>query len=256
MKKIENNIALGLSPGNSILLGVNIDHIATLRNARGENDPSLLEAVFAVQMAGANSITVHLREDRRHIVDSDLPEIKKHAKIPLNFEMSLSQEILGIALNIKPRSVCLVPERRQEITTEGGLDIKSHLSRIKQITASLNQEGIETFLFLEPDISAIQMAAECGVTGIEFHTGAYARSYLNAFTREKELERLHSSAGIAFQSGLRIHAGHGLNYHNIHPVKNMPHLREVNIGHAIISRSIITGLQIAIEDMRNILDYP
>ncbi|MFZ5627677.1 MAG: pyridoxine 5'-phosphate synthase [Spirochaetota bacterium] len=237
-----------------ISLGINIDHVATLRNARGENDPALIELALVAQNAGADLITVHLREDRRHIRDADIFDLIKNLKIPLNFEMALSDEILKIALEAKPTTACIVPERREEITTEGGLDVVKHLTRVTQFVKQLHLAGTETFLFIEPDEAALDAAKESGAQGIEFHTGAYARSFTNAPRRRHELERLKRAAKHAARLGLEVHAGHGLNYHNVEFVCAIEEITELNIGHAVIARSLRTGLATAIHDMRAAMD--
>lgn len=242
------------STDRKISLGINIDHVATLRNARGENDPALIEMALLAQNAGADLITVHLREDRRHIRDADIFDLVKHLKIPLNFEMALSEEILRIALEARPTTACIVPERREEITTEGGLDVAKHLAKTKDFVRQLQLAGTETFLFIEPDASAIEAAKESGARGIEFHTGAYARSFVNAPRRRHELERLSRAAEQAAHLGLEVHAGHGLNYHNVGFVAAIREITELNIGHAVIARSLRTGLAAAVQDMRAAID--
>ncbi len=231
-------------------LGINIDHVATLRNARGENDPALIELALTAQNAGANLITVHLREDRRHIRDADVFDLKKNLKIPLNFEMALSEEILDIALKLKPSTACIVPERREEITTEGGLNVVQNSGVVKSFTERLQANGIEVFLFIEPDSTSVKAAAESGARGIEFHTGAYARAFTNLPQRKLQLKRLEDAVAAAVEFGLEVHAGHGLNYFNVAAVAAMEHITELNIGHAIIARSLAVGLPEAIYEMR------
>lgn len=242
------------STRKKINLGINIDHVATLRNARGENDPALIELALVAQNAGADLITVHLREDRRHIRDADIFDLIKNLKIPVNFEMALSEEILKIALEAKPTTACIVPERREEVTTEGGLDVVKHLGRITQFVQQLHLVGTETFLFIEPDEAAVDAAKRSGAQGIEFHTGAYARSFTNAPRRRHELTRLARAAEHAARLGLEVHAGHGLNYHNVEFVCGIEEITELNIGHAVIARSLRTGLTAAIVDMRAAMD--
>lgn len=232
-----------------INLGINIDHVATLRNARGENDPSLIELAIIAQNAGADLITVHLREDRRHIRDADVFELKRNLKIPLNFEMALADEILGIALELKPATACIVPERREEITTEGGLDVARAEKRVGDFVEKLQAHGIDVYLFVEPDEAAVKLAAKSGARGIEIHTGAYARAFTHMRHRADELKRIAHAARLAHEMRLEVHAGHGLNYHNVGPVCAIDHLTEFNIGHAIIARSLATGLSDAIQDM-------
>lgn len=233
-----------------IKLGVNIDHIATLRNARGENDPALIELALVAQNAGADLITVHLREDRRHIRDADVFDLKKHLKIPLNFEMALSEEILSIALKLQPSTACIVPERREEITTEGGLNVGQFADTVKSFTERLQANGIEVFLFIEPDLFSVKAAAATGARGIEFHTGAYARSFTHLPQRKVELKRLETATASALDFGLEVHAGHGLNYFNVTEVAQIQGITELNIGHAIIARSLAVGLDEAIFEMR------
>lgn len=232
-----------------INLGVNIDHVATLRNARGENDPSLVEMALVAQNAGADLITIHLREDRRHIRDADVFELKKNLKIPINFEMALSEEILKIALEAKPATACIVPERREEITTEGGLDVAHKRREIAAFTEKLHAAGTEVYLFIEPDTAMVKLAAEVKARGIEFHTGAYARSFTNLIERRAQLARVETAATLAASLGLEVHAGHGLNYFNTTAICAIDHITELNIGHAIIARSLSTGLAAAIRDM-------
>lgn len=235
---------------SNIRLGVNIDHVATLRNARGENDPALIEMAMIVQNAGADLITVHLREDRRHIRDADVFDLKKNLKIPINFEMALSEEILKIALKLRPATACIVPERREEVTTEGGLDVVRHKDKIAEFTKLLHDAGIDVYLFIEPDEAAVKASAEVYAKGVEFHTGAYARAFVTPALRDKELKRIAAAASQAQELGLHTHAGHGLNRHNVGPVAAIPGITELNIGHAIISRSLAIGLARSIHEMK------
>jgi len=237
-----------------IKLGVNIDHVATLRNARGENDPSLVQLALIAESAGADLITIHLREDRRHIRDADVFELKEALKVPINFEMSLSDEILDIALRLKPETICLVPERREEVTTEGGLDVLSHIERVKIFTRKLKNAGCKVFPFIEPDLTAVAALKESGVDGIEFHTGSYARKYSDLNNRKLELNRLVAAAEAAHIQNLEVHAGHGLNLQNVKAVCDVPHVVELNIGHAIIARALTVGLATAIGEMRSMMD--
>ncbi len=230
-------------------LGVNIDHVATLRNARGENDPAPLELALVAQNAGADLITVHLREDRRHIRDADVFDLKKHLKVPLNFEMALSEEILAIALKLQPSTACIVPERREEITTEGGLNVAQYSATVADFSERLQAQGIEVFLFIEPDPFAVKAAAATGARGIEFHTGAYARAFTHLPQRKTEIKRLQAATAAALDFGLEVHAGHGLNYFNVGEVAEIDGITELNIGHAIIARSLAVGLDEAIFEM-------
>ena len=237
-----------------IRLGINIDHAATLRNARSENDPVLTEVAIEAQYGGADLITMHLREDRRHIVDDDLIEIKKNIKIPINLEMALTDEMIDIALNFSPNSVCLVPEKREEITTEGGLDLDKHFKKLESTVPLFKEKGIEFFLFVEPSEQAIEVANTLKVTGVEVHTGTYARSFFNTHSKEIELQKIKQCANLCKKHGLEFHAGHGLNYNNIFNLLDIPNITEVNIGHSILARSVITGIRSAVSDMKKILE--
>lgn len=236
-----------------IFLGVNIDHIATLRNARGENDPSLIEMVHEVIEGGADSLTMHLREDRRHIQDADIFEIKKHSKVPINFEMAVTNEMIDIALELKPASVCLVPEKREEQTTEGGLDISVHFESLQTVVSQLQKEEIEVYLFVEPNQADIEKSAKLHVKGVELHTGKFARSFINRYQRQQQLDAIKQAAKSCQEFSLECHAGHGLNYHNISSLLFLKNLTEVNIGHAIIARSLKVGLRMAVEEMKFLL---
>ena len=237
-------------------LGVNIDHVATLRQARGGGEPDVLQAALAVQKAGADGITVHLREDRRHIQDSDVLAIKKKMKIPLNLEMSLASEIVDFALKVQPGKICLVPERREEKTTEGGLHVILEKARVQQTIRPFKEKGIIVSLFIEPEIKAIEAAALVGADFIELHTGAYANAFLGDSDAlwKKELIRLHNAAQEAHQRNLGVNAGHGLNYENVEHVVKIPHIQELNIGHSIISRAIFVGLGKAVKEMKKAIE--
>lgn len=234
-----------------IKLGVNIDHVATLRQARGGAVPNPTEAALEAVKGGADSITVHLREDRRHIQDSDLWKLKRILRKPLNLEMALHPEIVNLALQLQPEKVCFVPERRRELTTEGGLDAWEKRNRLKRIVPRMAKKGIEVSLFIDPEIKQTRAAKEVGAGAVEFHTGPYA----NAEKKEKrrELKRLRLAALEAHRLGLKVHAGHGLDYENIGPIKQLPHLEEVNIGHSIVSRAVFIGMRKAVREMRVIL---
>lgn len=241
-----------------ILLGVNIDHVATLRQARyraepnGPNaEPSPVEAVRAAERAGADGITAHLRMDRRHIQDADIYSIRDVVTTKLNLEMGNTPEILEIALRVNPADVCLVPESREEVTTEGGLDCVAGFDALRETVARLNQAGIRVSLFIDPDIPQVEAAAALGAGFVELHTGAYA----NAGDRAaEELDRLHRAAEAAIAAGLTVNAGHGLNYTNVGAVAAIPGLHELNIGHSIISRSIFVGIENAVREMRDAID--
>ena len=228
-------------------LGVNIDHIATLRNARGGLEPSLVEAAKIILKEDVHALTMHLREDRRHIKDNDLIEIKKlGAKI--NLEMAATAEIQQIALELLPYSVCLVPEKRQEITTEGGLDVKGQEEYLKDFIKPLKEKGILVSLFIDPDIEQIEAAKYVEADYIELHTGSFANAYIKG-DWEEEFEKLKHAAIYAQKLGLNVNAGHGLNYENVYLMRQIQGLKELNIGHSIISRAIFVGIKDAVLDM-------
>lgn len=233
-------------------LGVNIDHIATLRNARGGVEPNVLEAGIISQNMGATAITVHLREDRRHIVDDDVIELKKVLKANINLEMAAVCEMRDFALKVKPYSCCLVPERRQELTTEGGLDVVGGKENIKNIVADLKKAGIVVSLFIDPDLEQVKMAKEVGADYIELHTGCFSNAK-NDKDEDFELERLKSAAKLGQEIGLKVNAGHGLNYKNVVRMKEIEGLSELNIGHSIISRAIFVGLEKAVSEMLSLI---
>ena len=242
-------------------LGVNIDHVATLREARyrgqerGEPDP--IEAALICEAAGAHGITAHLREDRRHIQDRDVFKLREVIKTRLNFEMANAPEIVEIALKLKPDIVCIVPEKRQEVTTEGGLDARGHVESLKESTARLKDAGIEVSLFIGPDLAQVEAAAKIGAQFIELHTGEFAEHFHRKKERADEIERLIRAAETANQLGLRVNAGHGLNYQNVAALFHVPHLVELNIGHSIVSRSITVGLATAVKEMLHAMQgYP
>ncbi|MDH5717790.1 MAG: pyridoxine 5'-phosphate synthase [Spirochaetia bacterium] len=235
-------------------LGINIDHIATLRNARAEKDPSLLEMAFCVQDGGADTITMHLREDRRHIKDDDIFSIKEHCKLPINLEMALTKEMLDIALKLHPKSVCIVPEKREELTTEGGLNVKSNLKNLHEFIPLLIKNEIEVYLFVEADINILKLCGDLKASGVEVHTGTYAQNINNNIKRNFEIEKIKKAAEYCHENNLIFHAGHGLNYQNIEPLISIENLTEVNIGHSIIARSLKTGLTSAVREMKNIIE--
>lgn len=235
-----------------IFLGVNIDHIATLRQARGTSYPDPVHAAAVAEHAGADGITIHLREDRRHIIDRDVYLLAKTLKTRMNFECALTEEMLNIACDIKPTYVCLVPEKRQEVTTEGGLDVAGQLDKITAAVARLSQAGIQVSLFIDADQMQIDAAVASGAPLIEIHTGCYA----DASTEEqqlRELERIRDMAKYAHGKGLIVNAGHGLHYHNVKPIAAIPELYELNIGHAIVARAAIDGLATAVKDMKTLM---
>jgi len=234
-------------------LGVNIDHVATVREARyrglttGEPDP--ITAALQCEAAGAHGITAHLREDRRHIQDRDVWKLREVIKTRLNLEMANAPEIVDVALKLKPDIVCLVPERRQEVTTEGGLDVVGHLSALSETRRRMTDAGIEVSLFIAPDLPQVAASAKTGAQFIELHTGQFAEHFANETAREKELNRLIVAATEAHNLGLQVNAGHGLNYENLATLYRVPHLVELNIGHSIVSRAIFTGIGRAVKDM-------
>ena len=235
-------------------LGVNVDHVATLREARKTVEyPSPLTASLIAQYSGADSIVIHLREDRRHIKEEDAFLIKKAIDIELNLEMSLNREIVDIACKLKPNKATLVPERRQEITTEGGLDLFKEERRIKSALKKLRASGIEVSVFIDPDLSQIRKARELNLTHIELHTGRYAEAKTKK-RREVEFKRIYQSAKFAHKEGLFVSAGHGLNYKNVRRIARINYIQELNIGHSIISRAVFVGLPLAIEEMRRLID--
>lgn len=238
-------------------LGVNIDHVATLREARyrgqtrGEPDP--VAAALICESAGAHGITAHLREDRRHIQDRDVWKLREVIKTRLNLEMANAPEIVSIALKLKPEIVCLVPERRQEVTTEGGLDAAGNVPSLTETRKRMNDAGIEISLFIAPDPEQVEAAARIGSQFIELHTGAFAEHFGQSAEREPELERLVSAARQARSLGLKVNAGHGLNYQNLPALRAVPHLVELNIGHSIISRALTAGLANAVKEMLELM---
>lgn len=234
-------------------LGVNIDHVATLREARyrgkerGEPDP--IEAALICEAAGAHGITAHLREDRRHILDRDIWKLREAIKTRLNFEMANAPEIVEIALKLKPDIVCLVPEKRQELTTEGGLDAAGHIDALKATTARLKDAGIEVSLFIDPDARQVEAAAKIGAQFIELHTGTFAEHFHRKRERADELRKLTEAADLSHSLGVKVNAGHGLNYQNLSALLAVPHMIELNIGHSIVSRAITVGLAAAVKEM-------
>jgi len=234
-------------------LGVNIDHVATLRQARyrgmerGEPDP--IAAALLCEQAGAHGITAHLREDRRHIIDRDIVALRKAIRTRLNFEMANAPEIVEIALAVRPDIVCLVPEKREEISTEGGLDVVGHEAALRETIRRMKESGIEVSLFVDPDLAQIEASARVGAQFIELHTGAYAEVFHQKAERNRELERLVAAAEQGYQVGLRINAGHGLNRENLPLLHVVPHLEELNIGHSIMSRALFVGLEKAVQEI-------
>ncbi|WP_111979117.1 pyridoxine 5'-phosphate synthase [Algibacillus agarilyticus] len=235
-----------------ILLGVNIDHIATLRNARGTHYPDPVHAASVAEHAGADGITVHLREDRRHIKDRDVRLLSETLATRMNLEMAVTEEMLTIAEGIKPVFCCLVPEKREELTTEGGLDIVGQLDKITQAVTRLMAVGTQVSLFIDADKAQIDASKASGATYIEIHTGQYADAETEA-EAEKELARITAGVEYAASIGLKVNAGHGLHYHNVKPIAAIPDIIELNIGHAIIARAAIDGLANAVADMKRLM---
>ena len=235
-----------------MLLGVNIDHIATLRNARGGLEPNLIQAALICEKAGADGITVHLREDRRHTKDNDVYELKKLLKTRLNLEMALTEEMHRIALDVVPENVCLVPEKREEVTTEGGLEVASRIEFVTDFVKPLVDAGIIVSLFIDPDKQQVEAAAKTGTQFIELHTGRYSEAY-GTENEELELNHLKDAAKLAHKLGLKVNAGHGLTYENVHRMREIPELIELNIGHNIIAHAVFDGLEKAVIDMKNLI---
>ena len=232
-----------------MLLGVNIDHVATLRNARGGFEPDPIQAAHICEESGATSITAHLREDRRHIKDQDVRTLKEVLKVNLNLEMAVTDEMQQIALEVKPHSVCLVPEKRQELTTEGGLDVEGQIERAIKFTKPLLEKNIEVSFFIDPDVHQIAAVAKTGAPFIELHTGRYSEVFGTA-DEEKAFQDLKGAAIFAQNFGLKVNAGHGLNYQNVGRMHEIPNLVELNIGHSIISRAVFVGLEQAVKEMK------
>ncbi|WP_193014795.1 pyridoxine 5'-phosphate synthase [Proteus sp. FME41] len=237
---------------SDILLGVNIDHIATLRNARGTTYPDPVQAAFVAEQAGADGITIHLREDRRHITDRDLMLISQTVQTRLNLEMAVTEEMIEIACQTQPDFCCLVPEKRQEVTTEGGLDVVGNEEKIADAIKRLSLAGIKVSLFIDPDHEQINAADRVGAPFIEIHTGAYADAE-DEMAQEKEFIRIRDAVTYAASKGLKVNAGHGLHYHNVQRIAALPELYELNIGHAIIGRAVFSGLAPAVEEMKRLM---
>ncbi len=236
---------------SNIRLGINIDHVATVRQARRAQYPDPVHAALLAEQAGADSITVHLREDRRHIQDRDVRSLRPLLQTRMNLEMALTEEMLGLACELRPADCCLVPEKRAEVTTEGGLDVASQVPRLTAAAQQLAAAGVRLSLFIDPDPRQVEAAARLGAPAIELHTGAYADSA--GATQAGELSRLLQCAQLGVRLGLSVHAGHGLNYHNVQPVAAIREIVELNIGHAIVARAIFTGLPAAVRDMKALM---
>jgi len=233
----------------ALRLGVNVDHVATLRQARGVDYPDPVEAALIAEAAGADGITVHLREDRRHIQERDVEELRRRLRVKLNLEMAVTDAMVAFALRVRPEDACFVPERRQEVTTEGGLDVVAHGERVRAAAARLAETGVRVSLFVDPDTAQIAASAAPGVHAVELHTGDYANAGDEA-TRRRELDRLRTAAAEAARLGLEVHAGHGLTVANVRPVGAIPEMVELNIGHAIIARAVLVGLAEAVREMK------
>ena len=240
-------------PGEGHLrLGVNIDHVATIRNARGGDHPDPVRAAFAAAEAGADGITAHLREDRRHITDADIDRLMARLEIPLNLEMAATEEMLDIALRHRPHAACIVPEKREERTTEGGLDAAGQHNHLVYFVDRLGQANIRVSLFIEPDPAQIEAAVRLGAPVVEFHTGRYA--HLEGEARAAELSRIADAAALAVKNGIEPHAGHGLTFDNVVPVAAIPQLAELNIGHFLVGEGIFIGLGESVRTMRSLMD--
>lgn len=235
-----------------IHLGVNIDHVATLRQARGTSYPSPIQAALLAESAGADSITLHLREDRRHIQDADVEILRRELNTRMNLEMAVTDEMLGIALRLKPQDVCLVPEKREERTTEGGLDVVSHFERIKQACMVLGDAGIRVSLFIAPEKAQLDAASKAGAPVVEIHTGHFADAATEA-EADVELARICSAVEYGLQLGLRMNAGHGLHYLNVQKIAAIPGIYELNIGHAIVAQALFVGWERAVAEMKALM---
>jgi pyridoxine 5-phosphate synthase len=238
-----------------IKLGINIDHVATLRQARGTKYPSVVEAALRAEQAGADSITLHLREDRRHMQDEDIFAIRPLLQTKMNLELAATDEMIAIASRVKPQDVCIVPERREERTTEGGLNIKESYDHLYRATQNLTQQGSRVSLFIAPDLKDIDLAKKMGAPVIEIHTGSYADAK-DEVTKQKEFKRVREAAEHALSLGLTVNAGHGLHYHNVNLIAAIPGIEELNIGHAIVAHALFVGWDNAIREMKLLLrDY-
>jgi pyridoxine 5-phosphate synthase len=235
-----------------VRLGVNIDHVATIRNARGGEHPDPVRAAFAAAAAGADGITAHLREDRRHITDDDIHRLMDHLTIPLNLEMAATEEMLDIALRHRPHAACIVPEKREERTTEGGLDAAGQHNHLAYYVDRLVGANIRVSLFIEPDPAQVEAAIRLRAPVVEFHTGRYA--HIEGEARAEELRRIADAAALAAKNGIEAHAGHGLTFDNVAPIAAIPQLAELNIGHFLVGEAIFTGLEVSVRRMRELID--
>lgn len=237
---------------NPILLGVNIDHVATLRQARGTRYPDPVQAAIEAEQSGADSITLHLREDRRHIQERDVSLLRDILQTRMNLEMAVTGEMLEIAERIRPADCCLVPERREELTTEGGLDVAGQQPRIREACTRLAAAGVRVSLFIDADAVQVEAAAQAGAPCIEIHTGHFADA-TDSRGRDRELARIVEAVSLGAEAGLQVNAGHGLHYHNVTAIASIPAVRELNIGHAIIARAVFTGLGAAVGEMKRLM---
>ena len=233
-------------------LGVNVDHVATLRQARGTSYPDPVEAALMAEKAGADSITLHLREDRRHIQDHDLGRLAEAMQTHMNLEMAVTDEMIAIAAGIRPSDCCLVPEKREELTTEGGLDAAGQFDKVRSACDELRKHDIRVSLFIDPEVSQLDAALAAGAPVVELHTGTYADA--DGDDQDKELRRVVDAAAYGDSIGLRIHAGHGLHYENVHPIAAIPQVVELNIGHAIVARAVFDGLPTAVSEMKRLMN--
>lgn len=238
----------------TLRLGVNIDHVATIRNARGGAHPSPVRAALLAQKAGADGITAHLREDRRHISDQDIKDLKEKITIPLNFEMAATDEMLEIALSNQPNAACIVPEKREEITTEGGLDVVKYQSRLSDIATELKKRKIRVSLFIEANEEQITASRDVGADIIELHTGTYTHHILGSEEQEMELIKIQKAASLAYDLGLEVHAGHGLCYETVKPIAAISEIVELNIGHFLIGESVFVGLEQSVQHIQLLMN--
>ncbi|HEY3326462.1 MAG TPA: pyridoxine 5'-phosphate synthase [Novimethylophilus sp.] len=235
-----------------IRLGINIDHVATIRQARGTRYPSVVQAALRAEQAGADAITLHLREDRRHIQDADVHTLRGLLQTRMNLEMAVTDEMVGIALAVRPQDVCLVPERREELTTEGGLDVVKYFDRVKNVCQRLNDAGIRVSLFIDPDEAQLDASKAAGAPVVEIHTGAFADAEIET-RREAELNRIRNAVVHGASLGLAVNAGHGLHYHNVQQIACLPGVEELNIGHAIVAHALFVGWDNAVREMKTLM---
>jgi len=234
-----------------IRLGINVDHVATVRQARRADVPDPVAAALLAEKAGADGITVHLREDRRHIQERDVQLLRQHVKTKLNLEMAVTPAMIAYAESLHPDDACFVPEKREELTTEGGLDVVAHKMKVKDGVKRLQDRGIHVSLFVDPEANQIEGAKEAGADAVEIHTGAYCNAFVAG--HDKEHRSIAAAAGLACSLGLEVHGGHGLNYENVLPIASIPEIVELNIGHSIIARAVIVGIEAAVREMKELL---